>query len=706
MDPRNESDEFVPGAPHRPEEFRHHGMTRVDPFFGLRCDDRSDPAVIEYLEEENRFCRRWFERHGINGLSQEIYHEMSRFIPGIDESVPARDGDYLYWTRMTRDMDHPVILRKPVPVNGGQASENVQVVLDADQFSKSFDYFQLVEWEVSPDGRMLAFSIDPDGSECPQLWFRSLNESESAAGFRRTSLEVDEICWARDSRHLFLTTHDDQWRSDRVWVVDTHESELSPMLVFKETDPAFWVQIASSQDGQSLLISSGSSTTSEVHAVSMMDPSWQPVCIHRRSPGVEYDCDIDHDQGLVWMRTNAFRPDFSLIEFKLGQSPDPDSTGTRMIGLPSEQVRIDGFQLFRRHVILFLREAGQESLAILNRKTGSLVPVPLPDGLWAIEEGDNNLWDPRAWRFSLSGIDTPGAVMEVHNESGEVTILKQIPVPADFDPSHYRVWREEVPVRDKRSEVSIPVTLAMRTDPGGDGPRPGVVHVYGAYGDILEPYFRSSFTALMDCGFVVALAHVRGGGFLGESWRLAARMNTRPVAVDDFVAVAEWLQEKGPVSKGSLGVSAASAGGVVAGAALNRCPGLFGAAVLEVPFVDIVSTMSDPDIPLTLAEYEEWGNPQDPLILREMLAYSPYDNIRRQTYPPILVTAGLNDPRVGYWEPAKYVARLRLETPTVPETLFLRTAMDGGHFGSSGRDQQIREVAEQCAFLVHFLQTP
>ena len=693
--------DIPPQAPKRPETFKLHGVSRLDPFAGLRSDDRDDPQVLDWLSRENQWFADQSASLGITQLTQDILGKMRDFIPDMDQSHPARDGDYFYFYRMTRSMDHPVYLRyhKDSP-------DNHQTLLDVNALAAEFDYFQLTEWQISPDGHWLAYAIDTDGSERPVLWFRDLFDPQ-AQPFQ-FSQSIDELCWAADNRHFFFTTRDDYWRTDSVWIADIFNPDAPPTLIFAESDPAFWVEIAASQDGKTLFISSESNGTSEIHVlpmdqISRMSSSpLRPKCLFPRQAGVEYDVDIDSASHLIFVRSNAHNPNFDLYAAPL-TSPDP--TTEAIIAQGTNDSQITGFHLFFKHLIVYARVGGQECVRVCARSGGSLGPISLPQPICALEESDNNEWDPAEFRFGISSFNSPGAILGYDFEAGQVRELKPTPVPDWFRAGDYVVRREWVTGRDPDG-VRIPVTLAGRRerleDSGKTGP--GIVSVYGAYGDIQDPVFRSSWQALMDRGFVMALAHVRGGGFLGDSWKNAGRQGLKINSVHDFLDVSAWLVSSGLVGKGMLGVTAASAGGIVAGSALNISPELFGAAVMEVPFVDVITTMSDPEIPLTRAEYEEWGDPSDIGIFNAMREYSPYDGLKAQTFPPMLVTAGLHDPRVGYWEPAKYVARLRELTPLdCAGRIFLKTTMDGGHFGESGRESQLRESAEQAAFFIRFL---
>lgn len=674
----------------RPIKITNHNHTREDEYFWMRSDERDNPEILKHLDAENSFCASRMKSLGIDTHTRAILTEMKSYIPQLDESVPARDGEYFYFYRMFDNSDHPVYLRFHV-----DHPDKIETVLDVNALAATMDYCLVTEWQVSPDGQWLAYALDSDGSEVTQLIFRNLWDASCEE--IHTELSADELCWAADNHHLFFTTRDPQWRSDTVWIVDVNHIHEKPIQVFKELDPAFWVSIAASQDGHSLLISIESSLTSEMYSIPMLHPSSNPQCLIPRSAGVEYDADIDLHSRQLFVRSNIFSANFDL---RILNSDSPDWHNSQCLCSGTESIKIEGFNIFKNYIVIYKRVDGVEYIDVMNREDYSSYSIEKDSLYGCFEESDNNIWDTEHYRYAYSAVNDPGAVYELNMATKAVSILKSVICPPSFNRNHYTMDRKEIPSHDG---VLVPVTMIYRNDRGDGRHKPALVTAYGAYGDIVEPYFRASYISLLDRGFLVVIAHIRGGGYLGEQWRNQGKLSHKENSIHDFIAVGDWLKKNELVHPDKLGFSTSSAGGIVAGAAVNRRPGLFRAGILEVPFVDIISTMTDPELPLTQSEYEEWGDPADKAIYESMCRYSPYDNIQSQDYPALLVSAGLNDPRVGFWEPAKYVARLRTHSTTSPENILLSTSLEGGHFGKSGRDNQYLEAAQQAAFLTTFL---
>ena len=672
-----------PTAEKRDHSYSHHGITISDPYHWLR--DQSYPTiddedVLDHLKAENA----WFEARmkPQQPLVDELFAEMKARIKEDDSTVPQRRGDYLYWSEFEEGAEYRKYYRKPV------AGGDDVLILDENALAEGVEYFRLGAFSVSQNGRYLAYSADTNGSERFTARIKDLETGELLPDEIPGTLS--DLVWVKNDTALVYGTADDNWRvhDATMHVLGTPVSE--DVELYRETmDEGFRVGTGLSAQEDWLIISTGDNETSEVRLVPASDPTAEPVLVKPRSKGVEYDVDVR--DGMVWVHTNDDHVNFRLATAKL----DTPGDWTTLIS-GSDEFYLTGFELFKDFYVTEGRLRGLDQIQLRSYKDANLVkPIAFAEASFSAGLSNNPEYDQDTLRLAYESMVTPDSVYDYHVATGELELLKQQEIPSGYDPALYTTERVEIAARDG---TMVPVSIIMRKD----RPKTGPLHLYayGAYGYAVPPGFSTSRLSLVDRGYAYAIAHIRGGDDLGRKWYLQGKLNERTNTFNDFVDVAKGLIAKGYTEKGRISISGGSAGGELMGAVVNTDPELWGAVVAHVPFVDVLSTMLDEELPLTPGEWPEWGNPiLSKQAFAYILSYSPYDQVTAQDYPPMLVTAGLNDPRVTYWEPAKWVAKLR-EVKTGDSELLLKTNMGAGHGGKSGRFQSIYETAEEVAFIL------
>ncbi len=660
-----------------------HGVTRVDPYAWMR--DRESPEVLQHLHDENAYAEVMTEH--LAPLREALYAEYIGRMVEDDAEVPwmGEDG-WTYWTRTEKGKDYPVVMRRKGDVE--------QVVLDENELSAAHEYYSATYWAVNPAGTTLAWLEDTSGYEHATLRLRDLATGE----------DIDEpieqvgafdLAWLDDDTILY-TRYDQASRPDSVHRHDLGSDPSADVEVAREDDGLFWVGVGRLRDGAGVVISIGSSLTSEAQFISASDPTASPVSILPRVLGVEYD--VDHRDGEFLVRINDTGRNFRLV----GICDDALGRIDREIISHDPDVYLTGVAAFDDSVVLSERRGGYTALEVFDPATGERRSITPPERVSTLSvSGGNEVFDAGAVRVSYMSPITPPQTVDVDLEDLSWNVRKKREVPG-WDAQRYGVTRLEVPARDG---TRIPVSVMHPADMTLDGTHPLLLYGYGAYGSSMNPYFSTTRPSMVDRGVVFAVAHVRGGGEMGRAWYDAGKFHDKPNTFTDFIDVAEGLVQEGWADPARIAIEGGSAGGLLIGAVLNMRPDLWCAAHAAVPFVDVVNTMLDPTIPLTVLEYEEWGDPSEEAYYKTMLSYSPYDNVGPKGYPPTLVTAGLNDPRVQYWEPTKWVARLRDYT-TSKAPVLQRTNMGAGHGGASGRYDRYREVAWEDAFLLHQLLRP
>ncbi len=671
-----------PVAAKKPFTYTHHGITVADDYAWLRdpgYPEVTDKEVLAHLQAENA----WFEARmgGQQGRIDALFREMRARIKEADKSVPQKDGHYLYWIEFEEGAEYKKWWRRPVA--GGPD----ELILDEVALAEGHEYFRLGAISVSQDGRLLAWSVDDNGSERFTARIKNLATGEVLADEIPGTLSG--LVWVAGDKGLVYSLANEQWRTDNArlhWLGRPLEEDVE---LYHEDDEGFRVGASLSANEEWLIVSSGDHETSEGRLIPAADPLAQPVLVRAREKGVEYDVDLHGDT--LFVHTNDTHENFRLAKAHLSH---PAEWETVIEG--SDAFYLTGFELFRDFYVVEGRRAGLDSVELRwYDDPARIEPIVFPEASYVAGLGDNPEWAMSVLRLSYESMVSPASVLDYDVAARTLTTLKVQEIPSGYDASLYATERLEIAARDG---TKVPVSVLYRKDRAAGGP----LHLYGygAYGIAIEPGFSTSRLSLVDRGFAYAIAHIRGGDDLGRAWYTAGKLEARTNTFNDFVDVAQGLIERGYTAAGRISISGGSAGGELMGAVINSDPGLWGAVVAHVPFVDVLATMLDPSLPLTPGEWPEWGNPiEDKAAFELIRSYSPYDQVRAQAYPPLLVTAGLNDPRVTYWEPAKWVARLR-ELKTDGNELLLKTNMGAGHGGKSGRFESLKETAEEFAFIL------
>ncbi len=672
-----------PEAPRRPHTLEQHGDTRLDEFYWLR--DRDDPAVLDYLEAENRYTAAGM-RH-TESFQDRLYEEMLGRIQETDLTVPERIDEWFYYSRTEAGRQYPILCRRH-----GSLDAPEDVVLDQNTLAAGHDYFRVGALALSPDHRLLAYSTDTSGAESYRLFVKDLGTGTLLAErIPDTSYGVE---WANDSRTLFYTTLDTARRPYRLHRHRLGTDHATDALVYEETDGSVLLALSKTRSRAYILVDLSSHSSSEVRVLPADEPDAPLTLIAPREPDVEYG--VDHHGDRFFIVTNDAAPNFRLVEAPVAS---PGKAAWRTVIANDPRVKLDGVDAFRNHLVVYEREDALRHARVLDLRTGAGHRIGFPEAVYTFRETANPEFETATLRFVYTSLVTPNSVIDYNLDTQAWELRKRHEVRGGYDPSLYHTERAFAVAADG---TRIPLSLVYRTPLQHDGARPLLLQAYGSYGSSFDPAFSSNAISLLDRGFVVAIAHVRGGEEMGRAWYEQGKLLQKRNTFTDFIAAAELLLREGYTSRDRLVINGGSAGGLLMGAVANMRPELFAAVIAEVPFVDVVTTMLDASIPLTVIEYEEWGNPAVPDYYEYMKSYSPYDNVRAQPYPHMLVTAGLNDPRVAYWEPAKWVARLR-RLRTDRHRLLLKTNMGAGHSGASGRYDYLREVAFKYAFILDTL---
>ena len=671
-----------PVAKSIPVETVLHGDRRVDPYAYFK--DRNHPETIPYLEAENRYTEA-MTAHTAE-LQRQLYDEMLGRIKEDDSQVPVRRDGWFYYTRTERGKAYPIFARKR-----GSLDAPEEVYFDQNAEAEGHAFYDLGGMEVSPDHQRLAVLVDTTGYEDFILRIKDLATGQWLPD------QIEKLswglAWADDNRTLFYMTPDSAKRGDRVWRHVIGTPRTADVSVYQDADVLFNVNLARSRSGAYILISSTSFTSSEWHLIPTARPTEAPRVVAPRRPGVEYE--VEPGEGVLYITTNEGAPNFRVMTAPLR---DPARANWRDWIAPRADVFIEGVMPFKHHVVVSERREGLRRLRIsgLEGRRESH-EVTFPEAAYGVFPGGNPQYDARVLRFTYSSLVTPNTVVDYEMDRRTRTELKRDEVLGGYDPARYEVERLYALARD--GVTRIPISLVHQKGVPRDGKAPLLLYAYGSYGSTTEPTFSSQRFSLVDRGFTYAIAHVRGGQEMGRPWYDDGKMLHKMNTFTDFIDVADHLVRERYTSPDRLAANGGSAGGLLMGVIANQRPELFKVIVADVPFVDVINTMLDASIPLTAQEWEQWGNPAKPDEYRYLLQYSPYDNVRAQAYPRMLVTSGLNDSRVGYFEPTKWVARLRA-TKTDSHPLLLKMHMGAGHGGSSGRYERLREQAFRYAFIV------
>lgn len=650
-----------------------------DPYYWLR--EKNNPDVIQYLKEENEYTEAMLAH--TNVLQETLYREMVDRIKETDESVPVKKGNFYYYHRTEKGKQYKIYCRK-----SGSLDAAEEILLDLNELAQGCDYLQLGVFEISPDHKLLAYSLDTAGSEEYTVYIKNLHSGELLEEtIKRTYYSLQ---WANDNRNFFYNTLDESSRPYRVYRHQLGTDPMNDPVIFEESDERFFVDIQKSRSEKFLFIQIDSKRTSEVRFLSADSPEETFRMIHPREDGLEYS--VDHWEEFFLIRTND-----RAINFKLMQTPvtSPAKNFWQELIPHREEIMIEGVDAFKNHWVIYERQDGLKQIRIRNLENGSDHRVIFPEPNYYIYPGGNAEFDSSILRFSYTSLVTPLSIFDYDMNTRNRILQKQDEVK-NYDPSLYTSERVFAAAQDG---TKIPMSLVYKKGLQKNGQNPALLYGYGAYGITMDPGFSSNRISLLDRGFVFAIAHIRGGEDLGRRWYEAGKLQFKKNTFTDFIACAELLVAEKFTAQNQLAIMGGSAGGLLMGAVVNMRPDLFHAVVAKVPFVDVLNTMMDPSLPLTVTEYEEWGDPNTVESFEYIRSYSPYDNVKPQNYPAMLVTAGLNDPRVSYWEPAKWVARLRA-TKTNERTILLKTNMGAGHGGASGRYDYLKEIALEYAFIL------
>jgi len=669
----------APRAPMRPRYQVLHEEQRVDNYFWLR--EKSDPEVLNYLEAENAYTAAGMKH--TEALQETLYKELIGRIKETDTAVPYRRDGYWYYTRTEQGKAYPIYCRRK-----GTLDAPEEIYLDQNELAKDRKFHAFGGMDVSPDGRTLLYLEDLTAFREYTLYVKDL----TTGGIVDSIPDVwNGTAWADDNRTFFYMRADAAKRGYQVWRHVVGDARQHDALVFQETDVLNTVSVDRSRSGRFVFIPSEGFTSSEWRAIPTAAPVSAPIVIAPRRRNVEYS--IDHGNGLFYMLTNEQARNFKVV---VAPDRDPASAVWRD-WLPHRVAAfVEQVDVFERFVVVLERRGGLRRLRVTDLTSKDTHDIPFPETAYGVFPSGNPEFSTELFRFTYSSFVTPPSVYDYNMRSRLRALKKRQEIPSGFTPTKYEVQRRMARARDG---VLVPVSLLLPRGARLDGSNPLLLYAYGSYGFASEPAFNPAVFSLVDRGMIFAIAHVRGGQEMGRQWYDDGKMLRKMNTFHDFIDAAEYLVKSGYTRPDRLVANGASAGGLLMGAVANLRPDLFKAIVAEVPFVDVINTMLDESLPLTAQEWEQWGNPTDPEHYAYMRQYSPYDNIEQQAYPWMLVTTSFNDSQVMYWEPAKWVAKLRA-TKTDANPFYFKINLAGGHGGSSGRYDRLREVAFRYAFML------
>ena len=671
-----------PIAEKRPYPLTIHDDTRTDNYCWLR--EKTDEDVLAYIKAENDFTQEVMAH--TEPLQNKLYEEMVGRIQETDSSVPECEGRYFYYSRTEEGKQYEIHCRKKDSLDAPE-----EILIDENILAEGHDYFKLGTFEISPNEQILAYATDTQGGERYQTFFKDLATGEllpdviTASGYSAT--------WANDNKTYFYTIQDEAWREFRLM---RHVlGEPKDTLIYQEDDALFQVSIDKTKDKAYLFLTVGAIESSEEWYLSADDPTGEFALFHPRQERVQYY--VYHRQGTFYIRTNENAPNYQLMTVSVER---PSKKNWQPFYGPYDDRYFEGIDLFETHMVIYGRFNGLRSMQIYNFQHGQLEDINFPEPVYSYSRSSNPEPNSKNVRIIYQSLSTADATYDINLETREWELLKREPVLGGYDPENYVTERHFATTTDG---TQIPISLVYKKGIELNSDTPCLLYGYGSYGVNMEPRFDQKRLCLIDRGFVYATAHVRGGQEMGRYWYDQGKWLNKKNTFDDFIACAEHLIAQNYTSPQTLVVNGRSAGGLLMGAVTTMRPDLFKAVVAGVPFVDVVTTMLDETIPLTVGEYDEWGNPNFKQYYDYMLTYSPYDNTYAQNYPNILITAGLNDPRVQYWEPTKWTAKLR-DVKTDDNLLLLKVHMGAGHFSSSGRYDYLKDIAFEYAFILNILE--
>ena len=663
-----------------PHETEINGHKMIDNYYWLR--EKSNPEVRAYLEKENAYTDAVMKP--TEPLQKKLYDEMLSRVKETDVEVPYKEGDYFYYVRTEAGKQYQIRCRKKASMDAPE-----EVLLDINQMAQGKPFMTVHAFAVSPDGNLLAYSYDDTGFRQFTLAVRDLRTGQTLTDH---AVRVGSVVWANDNQTIFYTQEDEvskrQYRLYRHTVGSTNPD----ILVYEEPDERFNVEAYKTRSQSYIFMVSRSHTTSEARFIPATQPDGNWQIVEPRKQGVEYY--PDHNGSSFYIRVNDTGRNFRLVSAPV---TDPGSKNWHEVLAHNPDIMLDEMDLFRSFLVLYQREGGLPQIRVTDLRDGQSKRIAFPEQAYASYPYINRIYDTTEFRYGYQSPITPPSVFSYDMEKGTSALLKQKEVPGGYDPKKYQVEQVYAVASDG---VKIPVSVLRLKTAKLDGTGPLYLYGYGSYGISIDMFFNSNIFSMVDRGVVTAVAHIRGGGEMGKGWHDAGKMMNKKTTFTDFIACAEDLVKRGYGSKDRLVIEGRSAGGLLMGAVLNMRPDLFKAAIVGVPFVDVINTMLDESLPLTVGEFEEWGNPKEKAAYDYMVTYSPYDNIEAKTYPNMLVKTSFNDSQVMYWEPAKYVAKMRA-TRTDHNLLLLKTNLSpAGHGGASGRYDRLKESAFDYAFIL------
>ncbi len=669
-----------PVAARRPRDVSIHDDTRIDDYYWLR--DKEDPEVIPYLKAENAWAAAYFAP--LEGVEEGLYKEMLGRVKQTDQAVPYRMNGYWYVRRTEEGRQYPILTRRK-----GQPDAPEAVLLDLNQLAQGKSFLALGEFEVSDDSRFLAYTLDETGGRDFVLHIKDLRTGKPVD---EVIANVSEVAWAADGKTLFYTTVDEAKRTYRLY---RHAlgSKVPDALLFEETDELFDIDLQRTLSGDWLVLTSRSKDTSDVQVIDAHKPRSALRRVAERVKGREIY--LSHQGGFFYFLVNDTGPNNRLVRVPV-TSKTTERSAWREVMAQRPDVMLESVDAFRDFLVVRERDRGTQKLLVRERSTDRAHHIAFDSAVYSASGSDNHEYGTRSYRFTYTSLATPKSVFDYDMRSRQRTLRKVEPVLGGYDASRYQELQTSAKAKDG---TEVPISLIFRKDTKRNGPQPLLLYGYGSYGVSTNPNFSLPRVSLLDRGVVFAIAHVRGGGDLGRQWYLDGKLAKKTNTFTDFIACAEALIAQGYTQPDQLIINGGSAGGLLMGAVINLRPDLFKAVVAEVPFVDVINTMLDESLPLTVGEFIEWGNPKVPAEYRQMRVYSPYDNLKAGAYPAMYLRGGLTDSQVPYWEPTKYVARLRtLKTDTHP--LLLEINLGAGHGGASGRFDALRERARVYTFML------
>lgn len=673
-----------PFAQVKPVEFTNHGDRRVDPYFWLR--ERDNPEMLDYLKAENEYTEQKMAH--TEALQKQLFAEMKGRIKETDESVPVEKEGYFYYRRTEEGKQYAIYCRK-----AGSLDAPEEILLDLNGEAEGKSYMRLGNFAVSPDQRLLAYALDDNGSENFRLRVKNLETG---------ALLADEVAktyygleWGNGNATLYYTVLDAAMRPYKLYRHRLGQPADTDELLFHEEDDSYFLSLYKTKSERFVIVHLHSAITQEVHLIDADDPAGTPRVIQPRIHSMEYS--VEHHRGREGNETLYITTNWDAENFRVMTAPvdAPARENWREFIPHRPAVKIDRLEVFQDFLVLHEREAGLRHIRVQAVESGEHHRIEQPEPVYTVSSGENPNFAGRTLRYNYTSLVSPPTVFDYQMESRQREMKKQDEVKG-YNPDDYRSERVWATAGDG---AQIPVSLVYPKEMQLDGNNPTLLYGYGSYGISVDPTFSSSRVSLLQRGFVFAIAHIRGGGEMGRAWKENGKFLKKKNTFTDFIAAAEHLIAQGYTRPEKLTAMGRSAGGLLVGAVTNMRPDLFRAVIAGVPFVDVINTMLDPTIPLTVIEWEEWGNPADPEYYAYMKSYSPYDNVEAKAYPAILATAGLNDPRVQYWEPAKWVALLRTRK-TDDNPVLLKTNLGAGHGGASGRYDYLEETAFEYAFLI------